>query len=101
MLEHQSLYLGLSVALFVIGTAGAITRRNAIVVFMCIEIMLSGVNLAFLTFTRASQSLEGVFMVMCIMAVAAVEAAVGLAIFFVLYRKKGSIDLEQFNLLKW
>lgn len=101
MIEHQSLYLGLAVALFFIGTAGAVVRRNAIVVFMCIEIMLGGVNLAFLTFTRANQSLDGVFMVMCIMAVAAVEAAVGLAIFLLLYRKTGSINLEKFNLLKW
>ena len=101
MLEHHSLYLALSVALFVIGAGGAVVRRNAIIVFMCIEIMLGGVNLAFLTFTRTTQNLDGVFMVMCIMAVAAVEAAVGLAIFFLLYRKTGSIDLEKFNLLKW
>jgi len=62
--------------------------------------MLGGVNLAFLTFTRLHDSLEGMFMVMCIMAVAAAEAAVGLAIFFLMYRKTGSIDLEHFNLLK-
>ncbi len=101
MIEHQSLFLALAVTLFCIGAAGAVVRRNAIIVFMCIEIMLGGVNLAFLTFTRTTQNLDGAFMVMCIMAVAAVEAAVGLAIFFLLYRKTGSIDLEQFNLLKW
>ncbi len=100
MLSNASLFIGLSVALFCIGAAGAMTRRNAIIVFMSIEIMLGGVNLAFLTFTRLNQSLEGMFMVMCIMAVAAAEAAVGLAIFFLLFRKTGSVDLEHFNLLK-
>jgi len=100
MISNPSLYIGLSAALFSIGAAGAMTRRNAIIVFMSIEIMLGGVNLAFLTFTRLHDSLEGMFMVMCIMAVAAAEAAVGLAIFFLMYRKTGSIDLEHFNLLK-
>lgn len=101
MLANASLFVGLSVVLFCIGAAGALTRRNAIIVFLSIEVMLGGVNLAFLTFSRLNQSLEGMFMVMCIMAVAAVEAAIGLAIFFLMYRKTGSIDLEQFNLLKW
>ncbi len=100
-MEYQSVFLGLGLALFLIGTAGALVRRTAIVVFLCIEIMLGGVNLVFLTFARSTQSAEGVFMVMCIMAVAAVEAAVGLAIFFRMYQKTGSIDVERFNLLKW
>ncbi len=100
-MDNHSLYLALSLVIFLIGTCGAITRRNAIIVFICIEIMLAGVNLTFLTFTRANQTVDGIFMVMCIMAVAAVEAAVGLAIFFLLYKKTGSIDIEKFNLLKW
>ena len=98
MVAYQNLYLALAVVLFIIGAIGAITRRNAIVVFMCIEIMLGAVNLAFITFSRANQSVEGIFMVMFIMAVAAAEAAVGLAIFILMYRKRGTIDVESFNL---
>ncbi|MEA1923815.1 MAG: NADH-quinone oxidoreductase subunit NuoK [Pseudomonadota bacterium] len=101
MIENQSIYLALSVVLFIIGAAGAVCRRNAIVVFMCIEIMLGGVCIAFVTFSRAHQSLDGIFMVLFVMAVAAAEAAVGLAIFVLMYRKHGSIDLDKFNLLKW
>ena len=101
MVAHQEIYLIFSAILFVIGAAGAITRRNVIVVFMCIEIMLGAVNLAFITFSRANQSVEGTFMVLFIMAVAAAEAAVGLAIFILMYRKTGSIDVEKFNLMKW
>ncbi len=101
MVDHQNIYLILSALLFVIGAAGAITRRNAIIVFMCIEIMLGAVNLVFLTFSRANQSVEGTFMVLFIMAVAAAEAAVGLAIFILMYRKAGSIDVDRFNIMKW
>ncbi|HDS15429.1 MAG TPA: NADH-quinone oxidoreductase subunit NuoK [Proteobacteria bacterium] len=101
MIENQSIYLALSAVLFLIGAAGAICRRNAIVVFMCIEVMLGGVSLAFVTFSRATHSLDGIFMVLFVMAVAAAEAAVGLAIFVLMYRKYGSIDLDKFNLMKW
>ena len=101
MVAYHNLYLALAVVLFTIGAIGAITRRNAIVVFMCIEIMLGAVNLAFITFSRANQSVEGIFMVMFIMAVAAAEAAVGLAIFVLMYRKRGTINVESFNLMKW
>jgi NADH-quinone oxidoreductase subunit K len=101
MADHQSTYLILSAILFTIGCGGVITRKNAIVVFLCIEIMLGAVNLSFITFSRANNSPEGIFMVMCIMAVAAAEAAVGLAIFVHLYRKIGSINIDKFNLLKW
>ena len=101
MVAYQNIYLILSALLFVIGAAGAITRRNAIVIFMCIEIMLGAVNLALITFSRANHSLEGTFLVLFIMAVAAAEAAVGLAIFILMYRKEGSIDVEKFNIMKW
>jgi len=101
MTEYQSTYLILSSILFAIGTLGVITRKNAIVVFLCIEIMLGAVNLAFVVFSRANQSAEGLFMVMCIMAVAGAEAAIGLAIFVHLYRKTGTINIDKFNLLKW
>ena len=101
MVAYHNLYLALAVVLFIIGAIGAITRRNAIVVFMCIEIMLGAVNLVFITFSRANQSVEGIFMVMFIMAVAAAEAAVGLAIFVLMYRKRGTMDVESFSLMKW
>jgi NADH-quinone oxidoreductase subunit K len=101
MVAYHNLYLALAVVLFIIGAIGAITRRNAIVVFMCIEIMLGAVNLTFITFSRANQSVEGIFMVMFIMAVAAAEAAVGLAIFVLMYRKRGTINVESLNLMKW
>ncbi len=99
-MELYTLFIWLAVLLFCIGGAGAIFRKNAIVIFLCIEIMLSGVNLLFLTFTRINQSVEGVFIVMCVMAVAAAEAAVGLAIFVLMYKKSGTINVEKFNLLK-
>lgn len=101
MVAYQNLYLALAAVLFTIGAIGAITRRNAIVVFMCIEIMLGAVNLTFITFGRANQSADGMFMVLFIMAVAAAEAAVGLAIFVLMYRKRGTIDVEKFSLMKW
>ncbi len=101
MADYQSTYLTLSAILFTIGCGGVLCRKNAIVVFLCIEIMLGAVNLAFITFSRANNSPEGIFMVMCVMAVAAAEAAIGLAIFVLLYRRTGSINLDKFNLLKW
>ncbi len=101
MNDHQSIYLALSVILFVMGAFGVIIRKNAIVVFLCIEIMLGAANLAFVVFSRANQSAEGLFMVMCVMAVAGAEAAIGLAIFVLLYQKTGTINIDKFNLLKW
>ena len=101
MNDYQSIYLALSAILFAIGTLGVITRKDAIVVFLCIEIMLGAVNLAFVAFSRANQSAEGLFMVICVMAVAGAEAAIGLAIFVLLYRKTGTINIDKFNLLKW
>jgi NADH-quinone oxidoreductase subunit K len=101
MNDYQSVYLALSVILFAVGALGVVCRKDAIVVFLCIEIMLGAVNLAFVVFARANQSAEGLFMVMCIMAVAGAEAAIGLAIFVLLYRKTGTINIDKFNLLKW
>ena len=94
-------YLVLSGILFTIGVIGALTRRNAIVVFMCIEMMLNAVNLTFITFSRFLQSLDGVLFAFFVMAVAAAEAAVGLAIFVMLYRSRDTINVDEINLLKW
>ncbi len=96
-----ALYLILSGVLFTIGVIGALTRRNAIVVFMCIELMLNAVNLSFITFSRFLQSIDGVIFSFFVMAVAAAEAAVGLAIFVMLYRSKETINVDEVNLLKW
>ncbi len=87
--------------LFTIGVIGALTRRNAIVVFMCIELMLNAVNLTFITLSRFLQSMDGVLFAFFVMAVAAAEAAVGLAIFVMLYRSRETINVDEINLLKW
>jgi len=96
-----ALYLMLSGILFTIGVIGVLTRRNAIVVFISIELMLNAVNLTFITFSRFLQSIDGVIFAFFVMAVAAAEAAVGLAIFVMLYRSKETINVDDINLLKW
>ncbi|OGP73674.1 MAG: NADH-quinone oxidoreductase subunit K [Deltaproteobacteria bacterium RBG_16_49_23] len=96
-----ALYLMLSGILFTIGVIGALTRRNAIVVFISIELMLNAVNLTFITLSRSLQSIDGVIFAFFVMAVAAAEAAVGLAIFVMLYRSKETINVDEVNLLKW
>ena len=95
------LFLILSGILFTIGVIGALTRRNAIIVFICIEMMLNAVNLTFITLSRFLQSMDGVIFAFFVMAVAAAEAAVGLAIFVMIYRSRGTINVDEFNLLKW
>lgn len=96
----QGFYYGLGAVLFVIGAIGVITRRNAIIIFMCIELMLNAVNLTFITTGSFFNSLEGVIFVFFIMAVAAAEAAVGLAIFVLIFRLKGTINVDEIHLLK-
>ena len=95
-----SLYFALSAILFTIGAIGVITRRNAIIVFLCLELMLNGVNLAFIAAGSALQSLDGIIFVFFVMTVAAAEAAVGLAIFVMIFRLKGSVNVSEINLLK-
>ena len=96
-----SWYLILSGILFTIGAVGVLTRRNAIVIFMCIELMLNAVNLSFIAFSRHLDSMDGQIFVFFIMTVAAAEAAVGLAIIIALYRNKGSVNVDDVNLMKW
>jgi NADH-quinone oxidoreductase subunit K len=91
----------LSGILFTIGVIGALTRRNAIIVFMSIELMLNGVNLTLITLSRFLQSIDGVIFAFFVMAVAAAEAAVGLAIFVLIYRTRGTIHVDEIRLLKW
>lgn len=94
-------YLMLSAILFAIGTLGVLTRKNAIVVFMCIEVMLNSVNLTFIALSRHVGNLDGQVFVFFVMTVAAAEAAVGLALIIAFYRNRDSIDVDDFSMLKW
>ncbi|NCO51647.1 MAG: NADH-quinone oxidoreductase subunit NuoK [Deltaproteobacteria bacterium] len=94
-------YMLLSAILFSIGTFGVLTRKNAIVIFMCIELMLNSVNLTFIALSRHLQNMDGQIFVFFVMTVAAAEAAVGLALMIAFYRNRESIDTDDFNLLKW
>ena len=93
-------YLVLSAMLFAIGTAGVFVRRNVITILLSIEIMLNAVNLTFVAFGRALGSADGQVIVFFVMTVAAAEAAVGLAIIIAIFRHKGSVDVDEVNLLK-
>jgi NADH-quinone oxidoreductase subunit K len=88
-----------SAVLFTIGVVGVLTRRNAIIIFMCVELMLNAVNLTFIAFSRVYGSAGQVF-VFFVMTVAAAEAAVGLAIIIALFRHRRSVDLQHMNLLR-
>lgn len=92
--------LVLSAILFVIGTLGVLVRRNAIIMFLCIELQLNAVNLSFVAFARYL-GIEGQLYVFFVMTVAAAEAAVGLAIIISIFRHYESVNMENFNLLKW
>ncbi|HET6273845.1 MAG TPA: NADH-quinone oxidoreductase subunit NuoK [Bacteroidota bacterium] len=94
-------YLALSAILFTIGVAGVLTRRNAIVVFMCIELMLNSVNLTLIAFSSFMGDITGQVLVFFVMAVAAAEAAVGLAIVISLFRNKQTVNIDEINILKW
>lgn len=94
-------YLILSAIFFVIGAVGVLTRRNAIIIFMSIEMMLNAVNLTFVAFSSFLGDTAGQIFVFFIMAVAAAEAAVGLAIVLALYRNKQTVYVDKVNILKW
>lgn len=96
-----SYYLLLSGILFSIGVLGFLIRRNVLVVFMSIEIMLNAANLAFIAFAREMGSLSGQVMVFLVMTVAAAEAGVGLAIIIQFYRSRKSANVDEGNLMKW
>ncbi|MGE5927572.1 MAG: NADH-quinone oxidoreductase subunit NuoK [Gemmatimonadota bacterium] len=91
--------LALSAILFTIGVAGVLLRRNAIVLFMCVELMLNAVNLAFIAFAQL-HGVSGQIMVFFVMTVAAAEAAVGLAIILAIFRHRQTVDLQTINLLR-
>jgi NADH-quinone oxidoreductase subunit K len=91
--------LGLSAVLFAIGVGGVLLRRNAIVIFMCVELMLNAVNLTFIAFAQQLGP-QGQVIVFFVMAVAAAEAAVGLAVILAVYRHQETINLQDLNLLR-
>jgi NADH-quinone oxidoreductase subunit K len=94
-------YLALGAVLFSIGVAGVFIRRNAIVLFMCIELMLNAVNLTFIAVSRSLGKIDGQVFVFFIMTVAAAEAAVGLAIILSQYRRRQTINVDEITILKW
>ena len=96
-----SYFLILGAVLFSIGVCGVLTRRNGIVIFMSIELMVNAVNLTFLAYARDLHSLHGQIFVFFIMAIAAAEAAIGLAIFIGLFRHRETIDVDEANLMHW
>ena len=95
-----SLYLILSLILFFIGVMGIFLRRNLLVLFMCIELMLNSVNLAFITFSRILQTLDGQLFVFFVITVAAAEATVGLAIILMVYRTRKAIHIDELNSMR-
>lgn len=94
-------YLALSAVLFTIGVLGVLLRRNVIVIFMSVELMLNAVNLSLVAFSQFLGNLEGQVLVFFVISVAAAEAAVGLAIVIALFRKRATVNVDELNLLKW
>ena len=92
--------LGLSAIVFVIGVVGVLVRRNALIIFMSIELMLNAANLAFVAFARSLHSLDGQIFVFFVMTVAAAEVAIGLAIIVNVFRLKETVYVDEINLLK-
>ena len=93
-------YLILSAVLFTIGVVGVLIKRNPIVIFMCVELMLNAVNLTFVAFSRYKADLGGQMMVIFVMAVAAAEVAVGLGILVSIFRNRASISVDEIDLMK-
>ena len=94
-------YLLLSAFIFIVGVAGVLTRRNAIVVFMSVELMLNSANLTLITFSSFMGNPVGQLFVFFVMTVAAAEATVGLAIIIALFRNKQTVNIDEINILKW
>src|SRR5436190_13065351 len=93
-------YLALSAILFTIGVVGVLIRKNPIVIFMCIELMLNAVNLTFIAFSHTFQRYEGQIFAFFVMTVAAAEVAVGLAIIVAIFRQRHSVDVDEVNILR-
>jgi NADH-quinone oxidoreductase subunit K len=94
-------YLALSVALFALGVIGVLIRRNALVIYMSIEMMLNAVNLAFIGFADYFKTVDGQMFVFFVLTVAAAEVAVGLALIVAIFRNRGDVYVDNLNILKW
>ena len=94
-------YLSLAAAMFAIGVLGVLLRRNAVVIFMSVELMLNAVNLVFIAFSKSMGIIGGEVIVFFVIAIAAAEAAVGLAILVAIHRHKKTVFVDEINLLKW
>jgi NADH-quinone oxidoreductase subunit K len=94
-------YLALAGLMFSIGVVGALTRKNAIVIFMFIELMLNAINLIFVTFSRMWGHVDGQILVFFVLVVAAAEVVVGLAIILVISRRRGTANVDDVSVLKW
>ena len=101
MVNTLEAYLVLSAILFTIGVVGVLTRRNAIIVFMSIELMLNSVNLSLIAYSAYLGDITGQVLVFFVMAVAAAEAAVGLAIVIAMFRTRQTVNIDEINILKW
>ena len=101
MVVPVSYFLALSVALFALGVIGVLIRRNALVIFMSIEMMLNSVNLAFIGFADYFKTVDGQMFVFFVLTVAAAEVAVGLALIVAIFRNKGTVYVDNLNILKW
>ena len=97
----ESYYVGLSAVLFTLGVIGVVLRRNPLVIFMSIEVMLNAANLALVAFGHRAGSFEGQTLVFFVMAVAAAEVAVGLAIIVVIFRARRRLSVDDLNLMRW
>jgi NADH-quinone oxidoreductase subunit K len=97
-LEH---YLILSAILFALGVWGVLRNRNALIIFMCIELMLNAVNITLMAFSSYLKDFSGQVFIFLVIAVAAAEVAVGLAIIVAIFRKKESINVDDVNIMKW
>jgi NADH-quinone oxidoreductase subunit K len=94
-------YLGLSMLIFTVGALGVLLRRNALVLFMCIELMLNAVNIAFVAFARLNGAIGGQVIVLFVMIVAAAEVAVGLAIIVLIFRRRHSANVDDLSIMRW
>ncbi len=94
-------YLILSGLLFTVGVIGVLTNRNAVMIFMCVELMLNAVNLSLVAFSAFMDNPAGQILVFFVMAVAAAETAVGLAIIIAIFRNKITVNVDEINILKW
>jgi NADH-quinone oxidoreductase subunit K len=101
MVVPVNYFLALSVALFALGVIGVLIRRNALVIFMSIEMMLNSVNLAFIGFADHFKAVDGQMFVFFVLTVAAAEVAVGLALIVAIFRNKGNVYVDNLNILKW